>query len=139
MKIGSSQWEFMLSSVRVTEGKITVNVRRKSKANRFWFELGRGSSQGEVQVSECSSYRESTVLNFKGSRDAFSFKRREVEFKSPFTPKAWLTACLGSILGTDHQKSYRGGGEFSSCRNFFSLSNSLYEFFSGPCMNISQG
>ena len=30
-----------------------------------------------------------------------------------------------------------GGGEFSSCRNFFSLSNSLYEFFSGPCMNIS--
>ena len=30
-----------------------------------------------------------------------------------------------------------GGGEFSSCRNIFSLSNSLYEFFSGPCMNIS--
>ena len=25
-------------------------------------------------------------------------KKREVEFKSPFTPKAWLTACLGSIL-----------------------------------------
>ena len=30
-----------------------------------------------------------------------------------------------------------GGGEFSSRRNFFSLSNSLYEFFSGPCMNVS--
>ena len=30
-----------------------------------------------------------------------------------------------------------GEGEFSSRRNFFSLSNSLYEFFSGPCMNIS--
>ena len=30
-----------------------------------------------------------------------------------------------------------GGGEFSIRRNFFSLSNSLNEFFSGPCMNIS--
>ena len=30
-----------------------------------------------------------------------------------------------------------GGGEFSSRWNFFSLLNSLYEFFSGPCMNIS--
>ena len=25
-----------------------------------------------------------------------------------------------------------GGGEFSSCRNFFLLSNSLYEFFLRP-------
>ena len=25
--------------VRVTEDKITVNVRRKSRGNRFWFEL----------------------------------------------------------------------------------------------------
>ena len=32
-----------------------------------------------------------------------------------------------------------GGGELSSRRNFFSLSNTLYEFFSGPCMNISKG
>ena len=29
-----------------------------------------------------------------------------------------------------------GGGEFSSRRNFFSLLNSLYEFFSGHSMNI---
>ena len=29
------------------------------------------------------------------------------------------------------------GGEFSSRRNFFSLSNSLYEFFLGHSMNIS--
>ena len=28
------------------------------------------------------------------------------------------------------------GGEFSSRRNFFSLLNSLYEFFSGHSMNI---
>ena len=36
-------------------------------------------------------------------------------------------------LGTDHEKSlFGGGGEFSSRRNFFSLSNSLYEFFWGP-------
>ena len=28
------------------------------------------------------------------------------------------------------------GGEFSSRRNFFSLSNSLYEFFLGHSMNI---
>ena len=29
-----------------------------------------------------------------------------------------------------------GGGEFLSRRNFFSLSNSLYEFFLGRSMNI---
>ena len=29
-----------------------------------------------------------------------------------------------------------GGGEFSSRRNFFSLSNSLHEFFLGRSMNI---
>ena len=39
--------------------------------------------------------------------------------------------------GRTIRKVMGGGGEFSSCRNFFSLSNSLYEFFSGPCMNIS--
>ena len=32
-----------------------------------------------------------------------------------------------------------GGGEFSSPRNFFSLSNSLYEFFLGHSMNIFLG
>ena len=30
--------------VQVTEGKITVNVRRESKENRLWFELARGLS-----------------------------------------------------------------------------------------------
>ena len=43
-------------------------------------------------------------------------------------------------FGTDHYKSYGGGGvgggEFSSQRNFFSLSNSLYEFILGHGMNI---
>ena len=34
---------FELSGVRVTEGKTTVNVR-KSRGNRFWFELDQGSS-----------------------------------------------------------------------------------------------
>ena len=32
-----------------------------------------------------------------------------------------------------------GGGEFLSRRNFFSLSNSLYEFFLGGSMNIFKG
>ena len=32
-----------------------------------------------------------------------------------------------------------GGGQFSSYRNLFSLSNSFYEFFLGHSMNISQG
>ena len=35
---------FELSRVLVTEGKITANVWRKSRGNRFWFELARGSS-----------------------------------------------------------------------------------------------
>ena len=29
------------SRVRVTEGKIAINARRKSRGNRFWFELAR--------------------------------------------------------------------------------------------------
>ena len=37
-------------------------------------------------------------------------------------------------LGTDHQ--WAGGGEFSSRRKFFWLSNSLYEFFLVDSMNI---
>ena len=35
---------FELLRVRVTEGKITVNVQRKSRGNRLWLELVRGSS-----------------------------------------------------------------------------------------------
>ena len=35
---------FQLSRVRVTEGKITVNVWRKSRRNRLWFELAQSSS-----------------------------------------------------------------------------------------------
>ena len=34
------------------------------------------------------------------------------------------------------EKLWGGGGEFLSRRNYFSLSNSLYEFFLGPSMNI---
>ena len=34
-----------------------VNVRRKSRGNRLWFELARGST-----VSEGSSYRGSSLL-----------------------------------------------------------------------------
>ena len=41
------------------------------------------------------------------------------------------------ILRTGHQKSYGGSGEFLRRRNFFSLSNYLYEFFLGRSMNIS--
>ena len=36
------------------------------------------------------------------------------------------------------EKLLGGGGEFSSRRNFFSLSNSLCEFFLGYSMNILQ-
>ena len=44
--------------------------------------------------------------------------------------------------GRTIKKSYGGGGgggEISSRRNFFSLSNSLYELFLGRNMNIFQG
>ena len=34
------------------------------------------------------------------------------------------------------EKLWGGGGEFSTRRNFFSLSNSLYEFILGHSMNI---
>ena len=35
---------FEISRVWATEGKITVNVWRKSKGNRLWFELAQSSS-----------------------------------------------------------------------------------------------
>ena len=35
---GKENW-FELSMVRVTEGKITVNVSQKYRGNRLWFEL----------------------------------------------------------------------------------------------------
>ena len=43
----------------VNEGKITVNLRKKSRGNRLWFE-----SEREVWVSAGSSYRELTVYNY---------------------------------------------------------------------------
>ena len=50
-----------LSRVRVTEGNITVNVWRKSRGNRFWFELTRGSSYREstlpIPASACNGFR----------------------------------------------------------------------------------
>ena len=36
--MGTENW-FELAGVRVMEGKITVNIWRKSRGNRFWFEL----------------------------------------------------------------------------------------------------
>ena len=43
-------------------------------------------------------------------------------------------------LGTDHQKSYGGKGrEIFEPQEFFSLSNSLYEFFLGHRMNTFVG
>ena len=40
-----------ISRVPVTEGKITVNVWRKSRGNRVWFELARGSSRRGFKLS----------------------------------------------------------------------------------------
>ena len=40
------------------------------------------------------------------------------------------------VKGRTIRKVMGGGGEFSSRRNFFSLSDSLYEFFLGHSMNI---
>ena len=51
---GNENW-FELAGVRVTEGKITVNVCGNPG------EIDFGSSWREVRVGEGSSYRESTV------------------------------------------------------------------------------
>ena len=47
-----------------------------------------------------------------------------------------LQARLSSLRDGPLEKLWGGGGEFSSCKNFFSLSNSLHEFYLGHCMNI---
>ena len=44
-----------------------------------------------------------------------------------------------SAKGRTIRKVMGGGGEFSSRRNFFLLSNCLYEFFLGHSMNIFLG
>ena len=41
---------FELSWVRVTVGKTAMNVWRKSRGNRFWFEIAWGSSYQELTV-----------------------------------------------------------------------------------------
>ena len=77
---------FELSRVRVTEGKITVNVWRKSRGNRFWFELARGSS-----------YRESTVAS-----QVVRGTQRDILRKRPKSnSKAWIKLCesILNILG----------------------------------------
>ena len=43
------------------------------------------------------------------------------------------------VKGRTIRKVMGGGGEFSSRRNFFSSSNSLYEFFLGYSVNIFLG
>ena len=43
-KILQVSGRFKLSRVQVAEGKITVNLWRKSKGNRFWFKLARDLS-----------------------------------------------------------------------------------------------
>ena len=56
---------------------------------------------------------------------------RQGEERSPRTSPGLLPLRdrpLGKVIG--------GGGEFSSRRNFFSLSNTLYESFLGHNMNI---
>ena len=62
---------FELSRVRVKEGKITVNVWRKSGAIDF------GSSKREIRVSEGSSYRESTVVLGSSSSECCRFFKNE--------------------------------------------------------------
>ena len=55
---------------------------------------------------------------------------------SSWRSKSSSPRCLHS-KGRTIRKVIGGGGEFSRRRNFFSLSNSLYEFFLGHSMNIS--
>ena len=68
---------FELSRVRVTEGKITVNVRRKSKGNRLWFELARVraiGSQLNLTFEEGGSRVNRTVSYRNGRRHSFFYK-----------------------------------------------------------------
>ena len=49
----------------------------------------------------------------------------------------WFVICMMLGKGRTIRKVMGGGGgEFSNRGNFFSLANSLYEFFLGHSMNI---
>ena len=52
-----------------------------------------------------------------------------------FQQKRLYSSCQAFLRDGPLEKLW-GGGEFSNYRNFFSLSNSLYEFFLGQSMNI---
>ena len=76
-KITSVSGRFELARVRVTEGKITVNVRRKSKGNRLWFELARVraiESQLYLTFKEGGSRVDRTVSYCNGRRHSFFYK-----------------------------------------------------------------
>lgn len=62
---------FELSRVRVTEGKITVNVGRKSMGNRFWFEL---DVKLHVTSYDYLGVRLTSKLNWKEHGDETSNK-----------------------------------------------------------------
>ena len=51
--------------IRVTEGKITENVRRESRGNRLWYELTRGLSLRGFELSgvNCMLNRNSDLLD----------------------------------------------------------------------------
>ena len=57
VRLVSGRFELSRVRYRVTEGINKVNVWRKSRGNRFWFELARGSSYRESAVRLCSQTR----------------------------------------------------------------------------------
>ena len=64
---------------------------------------------------------------------------RNHDFSDVITPSPFYLVAkpflwgIGRTIRNDMRGGGGGGGEFSSRRNFFSLSNSLYEFFFNRC------
>ena len=77
------------------EGKVTVNVRRKSRGNRLWFELARGSSYRGFELSGvnciwlpcivlyCITSFASLVVQLAGSQ------RNQIKSRIPKIPFQW--------------------------------------------------
>ena len=102
----ATRQRFELQRFRVTEGKITVNVRRKSRGNPLWFQLVLGSNQ------EGSSYRES-------NKQVHSYATRHTnDFHLPF--------CRTNLR--KFSVSFQGPTYYNSIENDIKESNSLHLF-----------
>ena len=140
---------FELSRVRVSEGKITVNVWRKSRRNRFWFELARGSSQRGFELSRVNCTHPPSVLHlFSPARGQCSRWKEALSCVKRFSNQANLPdlVYVNSLKGISAETRLNGP-YFASLRewihgkcvgNTFCLIDPSWQFALAGCLWVGE-